>query len=362
MGTLTQSWLWLVVGCAFTPAEVYASTHPVDQFAEIPLQPIVASFGREHKFPLDGIRLLDSTGPARVGDTVTVLITMRKSMVTKQWLAQFTIAEPTEKERAANPPRGFTLHADSGRTFQFSATASLALDIRIAGPFSPTTQPPSAEQHARTLISPDFLSLGLDEACRTMLALKESRRAKNAPAESPSSSAPVSGTNPQSKNPSTLSEGEERAMLGFAPALVAFLEGIQKTPGLREILWEMIEKPSVWSVIKHRGRVDMTLNIDSDAIASVEKIPWVPAGPAVFRMSPNIMLNQQPAIYCSLFVTTPQPPLLTTAGIVGLVATSPGSKPRRLDIQIVDAHRPVETAKKAKPSDQGLTSKLRVDR
>ena len=131
--------------------------------------------------------------------------------------------------------------------------------------------------------------------------------------------------------------------MGFFPALAAFLQGIQDTPGLREILWDLIEKPSVWSIVKNRGRVDLTMNFDGKGVAALERPSWVPAGSALYHLSPTLALNNQPALHCWLFVTAPRPPLLTTAGIVGIVASPPSSNDKRLDIRILAAHRAAST-------------------
>jgi hypothetical protein len=122
---------------------------------------------------------------------------------------------------------------------------------------------------------------------------------------------------------------------------VSFVQSTAETPGLKEILAETMDKPSIWSVLKNRGRVDLSMNISgNDAVAVADHLPLAPTGMSLYRLSMVLALNKQPALNCSLFVTTPQPPLLTTAGIVGIVATSP-TKAKRVDIRVLSA-KPAE--------------------
>lgn len=122
------------------------------------------------------------------------------------------------------------------------------------------------------------------------------------------------------------------------PALITFFMGVQNTPGLREILWDVTELPSVWSVLKHGGKVNPGFNIEED-IAAVEPGAWTMPDRSLYRMGIALSLNEQPALRISLTVTSPLPPLLTTAGIVGIVAQPPGKKDKRMDLRVVAAHR-----------------------
>jgi hypothetical protein len=229
-----------------------------------------------------------------------------------------------------------TFHLDSGRVYHFAAGQSLALDIRTAGPFAAGTKPSSDERRARAFISPDFLGIGLDETCRAKIKLHGMNSAESPSLATGSAAAPVASS--ASPKPVTLSEEQERAILGCMPALGAFLQGIQNTPGLSEILSEMIERPSLWSIVRNGGRVEMTMTLGNDS-AGLASLGWAPPTAVVYRLSPAFSLNKKPMLNCSLYVVAPRPPVLTTAGILGVVATSPGSKNKRLDIRVLAALR-----------------------
>ena len=40
------------------------------------------------------------------------------------------------------------------------------------------------------------------------------------------------------------------SLIARSPVLPFVAEAIEKTPGLREILWDIVEKPSVWSIVR----------------------------------------------------------------------------------------------------------------
>jgi hypothetical protein len=277
------------------------------------------------------------------------LVTFREGSRSKQWLTEFRIAMPTKKEIADNPQRTVTLSTENGHTYRFGTGVPLALDIHTVGPFTEGQKLPEIEKHARVFISPDFLGLGLERSCRAMIKwrAKESstERTKREPKGAMirlgvEEASAVSTKDTSASGPKTaiLSEEDERDLSGSGPALVGFFEGVQNTPGLREILWEIADKPSIWSVIKHGGKVNASLKSGSD-FALVEPAGWVLPGLSLSRFPINIALNETPTLRCTLLVTSPRPPLLTCAGIIGIAAEPPGNSDKRLDIRIIAAHR-----------------------
>lgn len=259
------------------------------------------------------------TGSARVGDEVAALVSLREGSRLRHWLIHLRIAEPTAREIAAHPTRTQTMTATSGRTYTFATGGGIAVDILTLGPLEAGKARAPGAKRARTIVSPDLLAIGLDQSCRAMLQLAADHKTDAA------------GSRP-------LSEPEERAVLGFFPALMTFFQTVEKTPGLRDIMWDLIEKPSVWSFIKRRG-FDLGLQLGDNSIAPAALPGW--SGPAQpqYRMSFELKFNGVPSVECSLFVTQPAPPLLTTAGIIGIVAQPPGKPEKQLDIRVVGSRR-----------------------
>src|SRR6185312_17454243 len=86
-----------------------------------------------------------------------------------------------------------------------------------------------------------FLGVGLDQAADVIL-----RRTANT---NSANSAKGTNSNPLAK----LTPAEKRALAGALPALMSYFEIVQHTKGLESLLMKLIDRPSLWSVIRHRG-------------------------------------------------------------------------------------------------------------
>jgi hypothetical protein len=280
--------------------------------------PLLAAAAATAQAPLTLVTIAGA-GNARVGDEVTASVVLRDGARTRHWLVHLRIAEPTSKEIAAHPPQTRTMTATSGRVYSFATGGGLAVDIQTLGPAEAGQTRPPAVKRARAFVSPDLLAIGLDQSCRAMLQLAADHKTDAPGAQK-------------------LSESDERAVLGFFPALMTFFQTVEKSPGLRDILWDLIEKPSVWSFVKRRG-IDLGLQLGDNSVAIAALPAW--QGPALpqYRMSFELKINDVPAVECSLFVTQPIPPLLTTAGIIGIVAQPPGKPEKQLEIRLVGSRR-----------------------
>ena len=289
----------------------------------VPL-PAVAGWARAHAAALDQFAVPAGILPAGTGDAVTFLVSLRDGRAEQQWLVELQIANLTAAERAAMPQIDSVFRSAGGPEVRFSASRSVALEVRTTGPFSaapPRAAPPTS--HARALISPDFLGLGLDQSCRAW-----SRFLKDG------------GGGPKAKPmPADISPETLRALLGCFQALGEFFEVVQRTPGMHEILWAVVDRPSIWSILRHAGRVNPNIIFDGTSATSPSPV-WRRATRAeVYRMPLALELNQRPALRCALYVTAPAPPLLACAGIIGVDATPPSRPETRLAIRLVASRR-----------------------
>jgi hypothetical protein len=295
----------------------------------IPPWPAVIAYASAHRISLDGIHGADSPEVGQVGDSITVLMTFYSGNIREQWIAELHISTPTANENADNPPQTVTFKSPaSGRTFQYGSGAKLAIDIRTVGPFDYGQNAVVTEKQGRAYIGPDLLGLGLDRFCRT--SIKQ--------ATEQASAAGARGS-PNAKQDQVIpSEAEEKEAYGAAYSLAEFLKVILSRPELVDILWRIADKPSAWSIIKNGGSVAVGINSDEDP-AVADSASWALPGYALFRFPVVISLNQKPALRCALIVTSPRPPLLTCAGIVGIAAEPAENSDRRLEIRVVAAHR-----------------------
>ena len=117
---------------------------------------------------------------------------------------------------------------------------------------------------------------------------------------------------------------------GSLPALMEFLDIVRSTPGLQEILLEVLDKPSVIDVFRHGGRADIGFNFVGGGPSPGRAMFWKDAkerelGGLAFELS----VFGKPALDVALFVTAPVPPLEVGAGILAVLAWSP-SKPDKV--------------------------------
>ncbi|HVU33576.1 MAG TPA: hypothetical protein VHE61_09090 [Opitutaceae bacterium] len=304
LGRLRWFALWLMLISTGVAA-------PVSEPAVL-VNPTLIAYAQAHGIACTGLDTPASAGPAVPGDTVAVLITLERRSARTQWLSEFRVAPTTAPELAA--AKVMTLNLISRTTkrhYEYSLAPTLALDIRTVGPVRSGQKNPPEEKRARTLIGPDMLGIGLDTAAQAFLTAQS--------------------------NPSKTTDPElERAALGFAPALMAFFQAVQNTPGLKDILWTVVDKPSVWSFVRTRGMLEAGLNAKQAAIVTPPDDHF--CGQLVHRIDIDLVLNRKPALDCAFFVTTPRPPLLTTAGVVRIVAHPPTAPDTTLDVRLVATH------------------------
>lgn len=308
--------------------------------AEIPPSPtplpIVLAFADTHQIPLSGVQA-PSDRRAAPGDLAALLITLFNGKEQKQWLVELEAAALTDQERAVKAPPNWVLFVSTGTRVEFKHTP-LALQLRIHGPFREKTSPKNvASKATRILVNADHLALGFDIACQTLLQIIEHRKTHaSLPFNLSFGGAPfppevVEKTKAQAEEIGLKPE-DERAFAGSGPALISFFDIAQKTPGLREIMWEIIDLPSAWSVVKKGGRVDPYFDFDGHHLAALATLPNQPAR---YMLPVTLLLNRQPGLKIRFIVTSPRPPLLTTAGILTLYADHPTKPEKHAVIQVL---------------------------
>ncbi|MES2694409.1 MAG: hypothetical protein V4773_13110 [Verrucomicrobiota bacterium] len=315
-----------VAGALLATASAVDAPRPLT----VPPLPAVLDHAKAGSIPIECIYVSPTADEGRIGDALTVLISAHESAKVRQWLVRFTLAAATPEERAAAKPMTATITVNEQKHV-FTAGDPVALDVQTAGPFSAQAKPPGEPKRSRVLVSPKLLGLGLDRASEMMI-----RTPAPTPAEAGTS--PPATTTP----PTTLSFEDGQLFAGLFPSMMSFFQAVDSTPGLREILWSVLEKPSLWSIARRGGKIDAGFNFGKASTAS--GADWgVPDMPC-YRMELTLSLNGQPALECAFYVTSPRPPLLATAGIVGIVADSPKDKAKRVLIRVLSGQRVKDAA------------------
>jgi hypothetical protein len=317
--------------------------------------PAVVNFAAAHGIPIERIETPDASFDARPGDSVTALVTFADSeaKLTKQWIIQLTTMKLTSAERQAKPADIPTMYSSTGTELRFEGMYS-ALDLRTIGPFQPDLpdSPGKAftpsEKHARKLVNSGFLGLGFDQGCHAILKLNQAAREgqggkkldwrvsdKPFPAEQIATARPLAeaiGFTPD----------DERSFVGCVPALFEFFNVAQKTPGLQEILSELLNKTSLaWSLLTNGGKLQLSLDLDPSGIRTIDPARWGANLPPTCQLPFVISLNKKPVLKCELFGTAPYPPLLAGAGVIGLIVVPADKKTQLLQIRVLAARRAI---------------------
>ena len=333
---------------AVAAAPPAATAQPSPYLAPLPA---VSAFAAVQKIPVERVEVgPEGTAPV-AGDSITALLSLFENDHYRQWLLQLTTLELTTAERGAKPPRPTVTYTSAGTEVRYGG-ARLALELRLVGPFrddapaSPANPPAITDKHARSLVNAQLLGLGFDRACVVWSRLVSASKTgpDNAPINLRFGPKPFPADRIAKDRALVdtlgITHDEERSLAGTSPALLAFFDEVQKTPGLREILTELLDKTSLaWSLLTHTGRLEPSFDIQADGISPIDPAKWGPNLPPAYRFPFRISLNEKPSLDCQLVVTAPRPPLLTSAGIIGIVVEPAGDKTKHLVIRVLASRR-----------------------
>jgi hypothetical protein len=310
-----------------------------------PCSPLVAA-ARTNQIPLDQI---DPPAPGNSldpGDSVTALVTSReKGARHTQWLVHVQVVAPRPDELPDKPPAPMVMHTSTGNKLEFTSSPAI-VSLRTLGPFADPNakrrSPKAGDKSARFSLNQDFLGLGLDKAASIALRFRKTKRADLKGGFSfgskPFSEAEVA-TGRKLAEMMRITADEERALAGTAPALISYFGIVQRTSGLEDILFKILDMPSLWSIMRNGG-INTFFQMRSEHITLANGADWsLPPAQPVYHLPMVLELNNQPALNITLVVTAPQPPLLTCGGIIGMLAERPGDKENYLTLRIISARR-----------------------
>ena len=304
--------------------------------------PSLVAFASSHGIPLEGIAVPVEGAVPQKGDQVVFLLALEKGGTTKQWLVRLETDDLTQKERAMKPLPEDVMYTSTGLELHYTNTRT-ALLVELIGPFSTgSTRQPGAPEQARALVSREYLDLGIAQYCRSALQITKRKQAAGITDDSYSGSysmpsAEVVARGKQAAAAYGLTPEEERLTFSVYFALRTFFGAASEIPGNQHVLEQVIQKPSVWSVIRHLGVV-VRLNSDD------ESVQVAPEGKAavqqpVYLLPVLLAMNDTPAVKANLAVSEPLPPLQASAGILAICAEHPKAADRRLFIRMLSARR-----------------------
>lgn len=243
----------------------------------------------------------------RLGDKATVLVTVVDDRDVRQWLVLLLDNGLKPGEEKPRP----TIH-------QFTTTGHdlayerhpVGIAIRSVGPIRGADARDLKDQWSGAIVSQEFLLLGFDSVATTMRKLAQ--QPFNFGAGSNPFPADV-GNGPKAV-PANFTLEDERAFVGGTMALAEFLQVASQTPGVRDVLRELLDLS--WRDYLHSPNI----GINFDTAVSDDSPEWwgVPRDATCRILTFRLSLNGQPKLLCRAVVTRPSGPLATVAGIVGL--------------------------------------------
>ena len=318
----------------------------IPPFTPVDWLPVVEPELAKAKAVSGDLRLDTTAREGRIGDTVTVLVQETKGDAVRQWVVVLAVNGISAKEsKLRSGP--LVIYFDNGHSVTFGSREPAGIQIHVLGPYSADHGSAKAKNvWSGSLVNPEFLTLGLDRAVEFLLRLRDMAVAAGVPANEElgmgMSSKPfapdVAARNAAKMQRWHVTPDEERAMAGMAPALIDFFQIASQTPGVRDIVFDVLDIPW-WSLVTHGGRIDNVYFSMMPPFERLSAADWgLPADTPVYSIGMQLLLANKPALNCQFAVTAPRPPLLATAGIIGVAASRPDGKGPRLMLRVMGGH------------------------
>ena len=322
------------------------TTPDFSKFVPPPLHPGLVAAAQTNHIPLAGMDAPTNTDRLNVGDSVTALVSLcQKDLPPTQWLLHVIAIEPGPKDKAPKLAPPTVLYASTGQKMEFTSSPAWVA-IRTLGPFADGVGkkkgPVARDEHTHCTLDQGFLALGMDQAAAAVIRMTrfKEQAGKTNWMFTISTEPPPPAKVREAKEFAELmhlTAEEQRAIGGACPAMMSYFSVVGETPHLEELMFKVVDLPTVWSVVGHLG-VKTDLNIDSQHFAPADAAAWgVPTHPPVYYLPMEFRLNNRPGLRISLAVTTPKAPFLACGGIVGILAEKPSQQETYLTVRILSA-------------------------
>ena len=263
---------------------------------------------------LRGFDEREPDGAWRVGDEVLFGMRLRRDGGVRYWLLLLRVLEVVGTDDDGQPldPFQWSLRIN-GELDQFTSGVCAAEVIVM-------------DQHGQELgrsqpyLPRDFLGRGIADACK-LVRTRGFRALRRKSSEGKDVYGPL--------NIRPLAEATVSAL--------ALLQVVQEDSLLAPILWQVIEKPSVWSMVSNMG-VDVMLRPKFNRVSSAAS-PISSVKTSTWRLPLSLEVNQRPALNLDLFVADSAPPLSLACGLLGAIARHPTEPNLDFSLLLLSARR-----------------------
>lgn len=303
--TLTVCCLLLLAGCqtSATPELALDQEARDIQSADFPAP----------RHLLRGFDYRQPAGPWRVGDEVLFGLRLRRDGQAKHWLLRIRISEVEAVDDEGNglDPVDWSLRIN-GEIQKFASSLCRA-EVVVMDELG------AELGRSHPVLPRDFLSRGIAGACQLVHSRMRVRPKRAA------------------RGRSVYDEFDMRALAEATVSAVALLQVVQEDAVLAPILWQVIEKPSIWSVVANMG-VDVMMRPSFHRVTSALS-PVPSLREPTWRLPISLHVNDQPALNLDLFVTEPTPPFSPAGGLLGATARHPTNPTLDFSLLLLSARR-----------------------
>lgn len=132
-------------------------------------------------------------------------------------------------------------------------------------------------------------------------------------------------------------EQSVRPMVDAMIAMMALLNVVQEDEALAQYFWQVVEKPSLWSVVTGLG-VRATLSMPFEqSVPAVTLPPGLPPTDHAYVVPLRIDVNGAPALLLDILATDAARPFALCGGMVAAVARHPSKPDVTLELQVLSA-------------------------
>lgn len=318
-----------------------ASAPPPKPVVEILPYAVTASYAAQHGIALEGIPPPDASATPQSGDSVIYLLELQRGTAWRQWLVRLTADRPDPGQGDPASLPADTIYTSTGQALVYTHTP-VALAVEFIGPFTNESNGAAkvATRRGRAVVSAESLELGLVRYCESSLPIADRLKAAGI-------AEPVYYGTGDKPKPDTIEAGQKAAAaFGLTPdeerlafsvyfALRSFYQAASGITACREVLEEVIAKPSLWSVATNLG-LNTSFNYGWHHVQSIPR-DAVPLPSAAYLLPVTVGINTRFALKAAIIVTDTAPPLRTSAGIVAILAEHPEDPSRRVYLRLMSA-------------------------
>lgn len=128
-----------------------------------------------------------------------------------------------------------------------------------------------------------------------------------------------------------------RPMVEAMIAMMALLNVVQQDDALAEYFWQVVERPSVWSVVTSLG-VRATLSMPFEQSLPATRLPAeLPAADSAYVVPLRIDVNGSPALLADVVATDARRPYALCGGMVAAIARHPSNPHITFELQLLSA-------------------------